>query len=108
MILNSQVDASAIDTTVLDWVLSKRPEVAARIRVIETIGPSPIPPWVISTRLPREVRLALRRTLLNMHEDVEGRSILTDGRIMRFMAAHDDDYDPIRRMAAVATTVSLV
>jgi phosphonate transport system substrate-binding protein len=107
MILNSQVDASAIDTTVLDWVLSKRPEVAARIRVIETIGPSPIPPWVISTRLPREVRSALRRTLLNMHEDVEGRSILTDGRIMRFMAGHDDDYDLIRRMAAVAATVSL-
>ena len=102
------MDGSAIDTTVLDWVLSKQPEVGARIRVIETIGPSPIPPWVVSTRLPEEVRSALRTTLLNMHEDTEGRSILTGGRIMRFTAAHDDDYDPIRRMAAVATTVSLV
>lgn len=108
MILNSQVDASAIDTTLLDWVLSKRPEVEARIRVIETIGPSPIPPWVVSTRLPEELRSSLRRTLLNMHEDTEGRSILAGGRIMRFIAAYDNDYDPIRRMAAVAATVSLL
>jgi ABC-type phosphate/phosphonate transport system substrate-binding protein len=43
-----------------------------------------------------------------MHEDTEGRSILTGGRITRFIAAHDDDYDPIRRMANVAATVSLL
>jgi phosphonate transport system substrate-binding protein len=106
--LNAQVDASAIDTTVLDWVLFKQPEVEARIRVIATIGPSPIPPWVVSTRLPEQVRSALRRTLFNMHEDTEGRSILTGGRIMRFIAARDNDYDPIRRMADVAATVSLL
>lgn len=107
MILNAKVDASAIDTTVLDWVLSKQPEVGSRIRVIETIGPSPIPLRVVPTRLPEQLR-SVRRTFLNRHEDNEGRSILTGGRIMRFIAAHDDDYDPIGRMADVAATVSLL
>ena len=44
MILNGRMEASAIDTTVLDWVIDQRPEVGAQIRVIETIGPSPILP----------------------------------------------------------------
>ena len=64
MILDDQVEASAIDTTVLDWVTDQRPEIGAEIRVIETMGPSPIPPWVASTRLPEHVRSALRRTFL--------------------------------------------
>jgi len=108
MILNAQVEASAIDTTVLDWVVSQLPEIGARIRVIETIGPSPIPPWVVSTRVPEHVRSALRRTFLGMHEDREGRAILARGRITRFVAAHDTDYDPIRRMADAAATVSML
>ena len=108
MILNAHVEAAAIDTTVLDWVIEQRPEFAAQIRVFETIGPSPIPPWVVSTRLPEHVRAALRRTFLGMHEDREGRAILARGRITRFVAAHDTDYDPIRRMADAAATVSLL
>jgi hypothetical protein len=43
-----------------------------------------------------------------MHEDSEGRAVLAHGRIMRFVAAHDIDYDPIRRMADAAATVSLL
>jgi phosphonate transport system substrate-binding protein len=108
MILDDQVEASAIDTTVLDWLIDQRPEVGAQIRVIGTIGPSPIPPWVASTRLPMHIRSALRRTFLGMHEDSEGRAVLAQGRIMRFVAAHDIDYDPIRRMADAAATVSLL
>jgi phosphonate transport system substrate-binding protein len=84
------------------------PELGVEIRVIETIGPSPIPPWVASTQLPGHVRSALRRTFLGMHEDSAGRDILARGRIMRFVAAHDTDYDPIRRMADVAASVSLL
>lgn len=108
MILDDQVEASAIDTTVLDWVIDQRPEVGAEIRVIETIGPSPIPPWVASTQLPGHVRSALRTTFLGMHEDNVGRAILARGRITHFVAAHDTDYDPIRRMADVAASLSLV
>jgi phosphonate transport system substrate-binding protein len=108
MILNARVEASAIDTTVLDWLIDQRPELGAEIRVIETIGPSPIPPWVASTRLPGHIRSALRKTFLGMHEDSEGRAVLARGRILRFVAAQDSDYDPIRRTADVAATVSLL
>jgi ABC-type phosphate/phosphonate transport system substrate-binding protein len=75
--------------------------------VIETIGPSPIPPWVISKQVPLDLRCELRSILLDLALQQRGREILARGRIARFIAAHDADYDPIRRMARKAERVML-
>lgn len=108
MISNAQVDGAAIDTTVLESILSQRPEVGSRIRVIDTIGPSLIPPWVVSKRLPTPLRISIRKLFLDMHKNHGGRAILASGRITRFTAASDRAYDSIRRMAGAAATVSFV
>lgn len=107
MVLRGTVDGAAIDSTVLEWILAERNHVAGRIRVIETIGPSPIPPWVISTRVPETLRSNVRCILLAMHQDSLGRDVLESGRIERFAEALDSDYDPIRRMARAADRVAL-
>ena len=107
MVLRGTVDGTAIDSTVLEWILAERNHVAGRIRVIETIGPSPIPPWVISTRVPETLRSDVRCSLLAMHQDPLGRDVLASGRIERFSEALDSDYDPIRRMARAAERVVL-
>ncbi|HTF92380.1 MAG TPA: PhnD/SsuA/transferrin family substrate-binding protein, partial [Verrucomicrobiae bacterium] len=83
MILTGRVDGAAIDSTVLEWLLSQRPELARQISVIETIGPSPIPPWVISKEVPEKRRRALRTLLLDMHQDAFGRDILDRGWLRR-------------------------
>ena len=107
LLLAARVDGAAIDSMVLDWVREQRPEVNDRIRVIETMGPSPIPPWVVSTRLPVEMRTSLRSLLLDMHHDPVGRDVLKLGSISRFLPSRDADYDPIRRMTLAAERVSL-
>jgi phosphonate transport system substrate-binding protein len=107
MVLNDRVEGAAIDATVLEWIVAQRPEVGNRVRIIETIGPSPIPPWVVSKRLPEPLRVELRKIFLDMHEDAHGRAILARGRIERFVLAQDSDYDPIRRMVQAAAAVSL-
>ena len=107
MILSGRVDGAAIDSTVLEWLLSERPDLAGQIRVIETIGPSPIPPWVIAKRVPPQLRCELRALLLHMHQDDCGRDILDRGRLRRFALAQDGDYDPIRTMCQKAAEVSL-
>ena len=107
MILGGRVDGAAIDSTVLEWIVDDRREMAEQLRVIETIGPSPIPPWVISTRVPSQWRNRLRSCLLNLHRDHHGLEILASARIERFIASHDCDYDPIRRMARKAHCVLL-
>jgi phosphonate transport system substrate-binding protein len=107
MVLCGIVDGTAIDSTVLEWIVAERKHVGGRIRVIDTIGPSPIPPWVISMRVPEKLRTDVRCSLLAMHQDSLGRNVLASGRIERFAEALDSDYDPIRRMARAAERVAL-
>lgn len=108
MILGGEVDGAAIDSTVLEWFALRRYRLMDQIRVIATLGPSPIPPWVISTRLSLELRSLLRELLLTMHLDRLGCDILNRGRLDRFVVGQDSQYDPIRRMASAAEQVLLV
>jgi phosphonate transport system substrate-binding protein len=85
LLLNGAVDATAIDSTVLEAL---RPDV----RVIETLGPSPIPPLVASRLVPRELRDALANALLG----------LSIGPVETFVCVADADYEPIRTMARIA------
>ena len=43
-----------------------------------------------------------------MHEDADGRAILGNGLIARFVRAQDADYDPIRAMVARAVEVGFL
>lgn len=106
MVLSGQVDGSAIDSTVLEWLTAKREGFADEIRVLDTIGPSPIPPWVISRQVPETLRNDIRALLLGLHTEPFGKVMLNRARIDRFVAANDRDYDPIRSMAVKAAQVS--
>ncbi len=105
MILDGRVDASAIDSTVLEMEIANVPSLSERIRVIEILGPSPIPPWVISRNLTADLRQEVRNAFLDMHKEEEGRSILRKAMIHRFVSVTDDMYDPIREMERVARAV---
>jgi phosphonate transport system substrate-binding protein len=107
MVLKRQVDASAIDSTVLETELQRQPGLDQQLHIIETLGPSPIPPWVISKRVPQVLRQALRESLLGMAQDPAGQAILAAGQMARFAQVEDQDYDPIREMARLAVRVKL-
>jgi phosphonate transport system substrate-binding protein len=104
-VLAGVVDASAIDSTVLETELTLDPSLQARIRRIDVLGPSPIPPWVVTHSLSENLRSRLLEALLRMHLDPHGREILTQGRTARFTEVSDQDYDPIRRMENLAESV---
>lgn len=104
-ILSGKVDASAIDSTVLETELIQNPALQDRIRIIDSFGPSPIPPWVITPGLPVELRSRIKQALLEMHLNSHGREVLASGRTERFVAVRDQDYDPIRQMERTAKTV---
>lgn len=106
MILNREIDASAIDSTVLETELTRSPDLADQIRLIATLGPSPIPPWIMSRNVPLTMRHQVRALLLQMHENTVGAAVLAAGGMTRFVAVTDQDYDPIRHMVRVAGQVS--
>jgi ABC-type phosphate/phosphonate transport system substrate-binding protein len=104
LVAGGVVDASAIDSQVLEIELVRHPNLSRRVRVIESLGPSPIQPALVSTRVPTPEREGIREALLSLHEDPAGRAVLRSCGVERFVRAEEKDYDPIRTMIAAAAT----
>lgn len=107
MVLAGEVDASAIDSTVLAMALHEDPTLAAQIRIIEALGPSPIPPWVIHKSVPAPLRQSIRQALMQLPHTPAGREILSLGEMVGFETAVDAHYDRLRQMLAAAEHVQL-
>lgn len=107
MLLEGTIDAAAIDTTVFEAEAAARPELAALLRPVATLGPTPIPPVVVARDLPQTLKQQLRASLLAMGDEEAGQQILASGGVLRFVAVHDSDYDPVRRMDRAAATARL-
>ncbi len=102
MIANGEIDASAIDTTVFDGAREINPTLCDALRVIDVLGPSSQPPWVIGLHVPKAVRARLRDALTHMHLETEGAALLQRHGFARFASVVDADYDDIREMLRVA------
>jgi len=98
MVAAHEVDASAIDSHVLGVEFRSHPELAARLRIVGALGPSPIQPVAAARRLPEALKADLRAALLAMGDDPAGRAALDFAMVDRFVAVDDADYDPIRSM----------
>lgn len=95
-------DAAPIDSTVLELASLAAPGLIEELRVIETWGPSAMPPLLASKRVPEATRQVVTQALLTMSDGPEGRAVLATGLVSRFAAVTDGDFDPMRRMAAIA------
>jgi phosphonate transport system substrate-binding protein len=100
MVLEGRVDAAAIDSHLLDVLLIQHAYIAARLRIIDTFGPSSIPPVVVAKRLDRDLKCRIQEALLTMHVDLDAAYKLHEGGIDHFELVTDDDYEDIRRMFA--------
>jgi phosphonate transport system substrate-binding protein len=107
MIVDGEIDASAIDSTVLEAEFARTPQLRSSIRVIDTLGPSPMPPWVMHKDLPSALKQSLRALFVSMDSDAAGQEILQTWGIARFDPVDDTTYDPIRMMSADAASVRL-
>jgi ABC-type phosphate/phosphonate transport system substrate-binding protein len=98
MVLEGDADAAAIDSHALDVLRSRDQELAARLRVVDVLGPSSIPPVVVSRRVDKEITCKMREALITMHLDECGAKGLCEGLIERFVIVADEDYGDIRSM----------
>jgi phosphonate transport system substrate-binding protein len=102
LVASGRVDASAVDSHVLALELHDRPDLANRLRIIDTFGPSPIQPVVVRRALDAEFRQELRGALI----DLSGNE-LAHALIERLTPITDAWYDPIRTMLARVTEAGL-
>lgn len=106
MILDGRIDASAIDSTVLELAIARRPTLAGELRIVDSIGPSPIPPLLASGLMEAALLRQVRRILWRMHEDAAGQRLLRAARWARLAPMRDRDYDSLREMTAEASQIS--
>jgi phosphonate transport system substrate-binding protein len=94
--------AAAIDSTVLEAELARAPSLRRAFRRIDTLGPSPAPPWVVSTRLAPDLRNRIGLVLQSMGGDAQGAAILSGWGISELRRVDASHYDPMREMMRVA------
>lgn len=66
MVAEGKVDGSAIDCHVLGVVLKNDPNLAARLRMVETLGPAPSQPVVVRAGLGERVKARIQERLLGL------------------------------------------
>jgi phosphonate transport system substrate-binding protein len=101
-ILDGTVDAASIDSTVMD--AHPRKEL---LRVVQVLGPSPIPPVAVSTKLDAQVRDTLVHALVHAHDSAPGREALAHAGMRRFERVSAREYEVLLERARVAEQVSL-
>lgn len=107
LILGGALDTAAIDSTVLEEEVRRRPELAEQLRIVHTLGPSPMPPWVAGPHVPEPVAQQVALLLVAMDATPAGRRLLAQTPVARFAAVDDSTYDAVRRGLAAAEGVRL-
>jgi phosphonate transport system substrate-binding protein len=100
MVLEGRAHAAAIDSHVLDVMLSQDKDLARQLRVVAMLGPSSIPPMVVAKSLDSDLKCRMREALLAMHDDPGMARVLHEGRIDHFVAVTDAGYNDIRTIFA--------
>ncbi len=102
------VDGAAVDSLIWEFYAERNPEFVAQTGSILKSEPFGIPPVVASSHLDRQTRERIRNILLSMHENPEGKRILSELAIDRFLPSDDAWYASIRelenRMAPAAAS----
>ncbi|HKH35877.1 MAG TPA: PhnD/SsuA/transferrin family substrate-binding protein [Rubrobacter sp.] len=91
-VLSGEADAAAIDSNVLRIRFREAPDLRYKLRVIESWGPYPIQPVVVSTVLNPELKQRLRAAFLATEQDQQTRRTLKQFGLSRFVAADLEDY----------------
>ena len=94
------VDAAAVDSVVFNNMRLTEPALTAKVKVIERWGPYGIYPFVVNAQLDPQLKAQLRQTFLEMYEDPEGKEILRNLGVDRFVVPDDSIYESVLKMLA--------
>jgi len=99
-VAKGMVDAAAVDGHQWEYFERFSPAYTSKTRVIRKSQPFGSPPLVASDRLKEDVRSRIQELMLSMHTDPEGRRILENLLIDRFVAPREEWYETARAMIA--------
>jgi len=95
-VLSGYVDGASVDSVVYRAFVYKNPQKANRLKVINSFGPYPIPPFIIKKDVNIGIKKELTNAFLNMSKNQEGKEILKSLAIDNFMKPRNFSYQKIR------------
>jgi len=92
------VDGASVDGLIWDYCNDKSPESVKGTKIIYKSSLFGIPPVVVHPQTPPAVKESLKKIFLEMDKDPEGKKILSEIRIERFIVPEDSSYNSVREM----------
>ena len=92
------VDGATVDGLIWEFYQQKNPTFTSKTRIIKKSEPFGIPPLVASKNLSVKSKERIRQILFSMHQDPEGKKILAELMIDRFIAPQEEWYDNLRKI----------
>lgn len=92
-VVEGLADCAAIDSTVLEQELRDFPQLSDHLRVIDTIGPCPMPPVVAAQRLGSTFQEALQTALCEPDQELQ--AVMERSHIQRYVKVQSQDYNAI-------------
>jgi phosphonate transport system substrate-binding protein len=89
-------DGAAVDSYVWEYLNRKQPQFTANTKVIQRSESFGFPPLVYRTGVDPELLTRMTEALLNMDKDPDGRALLAELMLDRFISAPSSLYDNIR------------
>lgn len=102
-VANSLVDAAAVHGQIWEYYNERDPAQTSQTRVIKKSIQFGNPLMVAAASVPTPVKSRIRDVLFTMHQDTDGRAILGELLIDRFIAPKEQWYEPIRTMKVKCT-----
>lgn len=92
------VDGATVDGLIWEYYNRKNPTFTSKTRIIRKSEPYGIPPLVVSKDASPKLKERVRQLLYSMHRDPDGRKVLDELMIDRFVSPKEELYDTIRQM----------
>ncbi|MEP0862547.1 MAG: phosphate/phosphite/phosphonate ABC transporter substrate-binding protein [Ignavibacterium sp.] len=86
------VDGATVDGLVFEYLKNFQPEKIEGIRIVQKSEDFGIPPFVVQKNLDKNLKEKLRGVMLEMHQDAEGKKLLSKIMIDKFILAADSLY----------------
>ncbi len=94
-------DVAAIDQYVWEVISRREPDAVARLREVQRIGPFPFTPIVAGSQVEPEALERLRKALLQMATDAEGRQILNALMLDGFVQRDPAFFSPLKDLLEI-------
>ncbi len=89
-------DGAAVDSLIYEFIAAKDPASVSNTIIVEKSAPYGMPPVVVHPSMKDNLKRKIRSLFLSIHKKSEGRAVLNELRIDRFVAGNDGDYESVR------------